>query len=125
MFPLSNEKAYLKLTTQYYMLPRGRIIHRQPDSKSWGIQPDLEVKMNAQQMADAMEFRQNVDVLRTDDEDPAQPEDQPSPTADQILEKGLDPQLETALLVLKTQLIANQLTRAQSATGPTQDLKAQ
>jgi len=124
LFPLSNEKAYLKLTTQYYMLPRGRIIHRKPDSKSWGIEPDLEVKMTAQQMADAMEFRQNVDVLRTEDEDQAQP-DEPIPTADQILEKGLDPQLETALLVLKTRLIANQLTLAQRATGPTQGLKAQ
>ena len=123
LFPLSNEKAYLKLTTQYYMLPRGRIIHRQPDSKSWGIEPDLEVKMTAQQMAAAMEFRQNVDILRTD-EDQEQLEE-PAPTADQILEKGIDPQLESALLVLKTQLIANQLTLARRATGPTQDLKAQ
>ncbi len=116
LFPLSGDRAYLKLTTQYYMLPRGRIIHRKPNSSSWGIEPDLVVKMSVQQMADALEFRQKVDVLHTDEE--LAELDQPLPTADQILTNGLDPQLSAALLVLKTQLLANQLALAQGDWSP-------
>lgn len=129
LFPLSGERAYLKLTTQYYKLPRGRIIHRLPESKNWGIQPDLLVDMTAQQMADALEFRQRVDILQVEADDEAtEPQpvaeaddqkkdqetktDQPPPTADQILSKSLDPQLEAGLLVLKTRLIAQQLVLA-------------
>jgi carboxyl-terminal processing protease len=112
LFPLSGDKAYLKLTTQYYMLPGGRIIHRKPNAKIWGIEPDLAVKMTTKQMSDAMEFRQKVDVLRGDTE-PTE-SDEPAPTADQIIPKGLDPQLEAALLVLKTRQVAQKIAIAQS-----------
>jgi len=111
LFRLSGEKAYLKLTTQHYMLPRGRIIHREPTSKVWGIEPNLTVKMTTKQITDALEFRQKVDVLHNEDELAALNE--PAPTADQILEKGLDPQIEAALLVLKTRLVAKHLALAQ------------
>ena len=114
LFPLGGGKAYLKLTTQYYMLPGGRIIHRNPDSKSWGIEPDLIVEMTSKQMADALEFRQKVDVLHGEDEAIDPDDDEPQPTADQILEKALDPQLEAALLVLKTNLIARELALAKN-----------
>ena len=113
LFPLSGEKAYLKLTTQYYMLPGNRIIHRKPDAKSWGIEPDLIVQLTSQQIADAIEFRQQVDILRYDEDNP-KGDEEPIPTANQILEKGMDPQLEAALLVLKTRLLANQLVLARA-----------
>lgn len=112
LFPLSGERAYLKLTTQYYQLPGGRIIHRKPDSEKWGIDPDLIVEMSPKQIADAAEFRQKVDVLRTDQDDDPENADEAPPKADQILENALDPQLEAALLVLKTRLLANQLVMA-------------
>ncbi len=115
LFPLSGDKAYLKLTTQYYMLPGGRIIHRKADVKTWGIEPNLIVKMTSQQVADAAELRQEVDVLHSDansDNDSQDAKEEPAPTANQILEKALDPQLEAALLVLKTRLLARQLALA-------------
>ena len=37
VFQLIRNKAYLKLTTQYYMLPNGRIIHRKPEATDWAF----------------------------------------------------------------------------------------
>lgn len=37
---LALPRAYLKLTEQLYALPSGRVIQRQPDAQTWGIDPD-------------------------------------------------------------------------------------
>lgn len=116
LFPLDHGEAYLKLTTQHYQLPKGRIIHRHPDDKQWGIEPDLTVRMTTQQVADAIEFRQKVDVLRdeTEQEPIEDPVDAENPIrADHIITESLDPQLETALLILKTRLVSQQIALAQ------------
>ena len=144
LFPLAGGRSYLKLTTQYYRLPGGRIIHRQEDAESWGIEPDLSVEVTDQQVADLLEFRQLLDVLREPGKpvlaDASKPWGAPRfrvengkrevrgkrrngddrvmveikpPKASQILELGLDPQLEAALLLLKTRLAADQLALAE------------
>ncbi|MEM9791049.1 MAG: S41 family peptidase [Planctomycetota bacterium] len=64
LYPLARGSAYLKLTTQYYQLPSGKIIHRTDDAEQWGIAPDLAVEMTDQQVRDAIEFRQLIDVVR-------------------------------------------------------------
>jgi carboxyl-terminal processing protease len=107
LFLLNGEQAYFKLTTQYYQLPLGRIIHRKPGTPKWGIDPDLSVKMTTKQVADAIEFREKIDVLRSESEpEPAAP----SPVASDILDQAFDPQLEAALLVLKTSLVAQRIS---------------
>lgn len=108
VFPIDSQKAYLKLTTQHYKLPKGRIIHRMPEARSWGIEPTLKVPMTNQQVADLLEFRQKVDVLNTDNEGK-----EPQPVASDILHKGMDPQLASALLVLQTRRVAQRITIAQ------------
>jgi len=108
LFGLSNHKARLKLTRQYYMLPLGRIIHRKDGAKRWGIEPDLTVRMTTEQVAEALELRQDADILR-DQRDPAAEGDDAPATADDILAEGVDPQLETALLILKTRQLADRL----------------
>lgn len=175
LFPLTgNGAAYLKLTTQYYMLPLKRIIHRKPNATEWGIEPDLEVVMTARQVADALQLRQEADIIRDgvspiladetmpwaaeafqvpdgvrkvisnnasasienaptdgpgDEAAPAEDladgqvvtEDTPDkvlveikqPTPELLLELGLDSQLETALLVLKTRLASPHIKLAQ------------
>lgn len=113
VFNLAHGKAILKLTTQYYMLPMGRIIHRLPEAKSWGVEPDLVVSMTNDQVVDALELRQEADVLR---EPPAGEDDRAH--ADDILEQGLDPQLEAALLILKTKLVAQHIAMAQAPGEP-------
>ena len=144
LFPLAGGRSYLKLTTQYYRLPGGRIIHRTDNAETWGIEPNLTVDMTDQQVADLLEFRRLIDVLREpgkpiladdskpwgtprfrveggerevrgkrrDGEDRVMVEIQP-PRASEILQLGLDPQLEAALLLLKTRLATDQLAKAE------------
>ncbi len=130
--PPPRAKYGLKVTTQYYQLPKGRIIHRKPDSKTWGIDPDLEVDVTDQTVAWNLELRQEIDVLRDQAVDEIQvPLTKPwvrlaghepveraadnaeetvavrLPTPRDILDLGLDPQLEAALLILQTQRLAD------------------
>ena len=147
LFPLTlNGSAYLKLTTQYYMLPSNRIIHRKPHAKTWGIQPDLEVDMTTRQIADALKLRQEIDVIRDAGEPIIAEADMPwasdrfrvkdakpyvdgklpdgtdrevveikKPNPEMLLDLGLDAQLESALLVLKTRIATNQTRMANKA----------
>ena len=64
-FPSARRIEYgLKVTTQYYQLPGGRIIHRTPESTQWGVDPDLAVEVTDQTVAWGLELRQEIDVLR-------------------------------------------------------------
>ena len=127
LFPLADRAALLKLTTSHYYLPSGRCIHREENSTTWGVDPDVTVPMTPKQMNDAIEARQSLDVLRQADAQPqatAPQADQPStapsaiapPTtaplavaapATQPAKKDAltcDPQLSAALLVLRLEL---------------------
>lgn len=102
----------MKLTTQYYRLPKNRIIHRKERAKSWGIEPDLAVDITDERVFDAVVYRQNLDVLHLDDE-PENP-DEPWPKAQKLLEDGLDPQLQAAILELKARMIPDLLEPKQA-----------
>ncbi|MDB5290489.1 MAG: hypothetical protein JWL69_1730 [Phycisphaerales bacterium] len=125
LFPLAERTAYLKLTTSHYYLPSGRCLHREENSKEWGVDPDVKVEMTPEQMRAAIDARQDLDVLRDAEEAPApaagdQPkleektqkaEAQAAPKTDDKAKakpkKDLlasDPQLSAAILLLKLQL---------------------
>lgn len=118
--PVREVAAYLKLTTEYYQIPKGRVIHRRPHhteaDEVWGITPDLILPMTDEQVADALELRQDADILL----DPEEAEQAVS--ADSILEQGLDPQLDAAILYLKTvalsELLADAVRDTRSAQRP-------
>ncbi|MEM6553728.1 MAG: S41 family peptidase [Planctomycetota bacterium] len=113
---LREPAAYLKLTTEYYLIPGGRVIHRRADhtpaDPQWGITPDLLIPMTDEQVADALELRQEVDIVHQADEpiDPANPR----PTANDIREAGVDPQLEAAVIYLKALQAATDLRTARA-----------
>ena len=90
-------EAAVKVTTQYYHLPGGRMIHRLPGASVWGVEPNLKVDMLPAQMSDSLILRQNADVVRRDEkgeatETPANPDD--------LIDKGIDLQLEEAVVLL-------------------------
>ncbi len=129
IFPINDGAAYLKLTTAYYKIPDDSIIHRRPGKKKWGIAPDVPVLVTERQVAQAVEARMILDIVRDPKKGKFDPnsvlskrkpkknndEDEPRPrtivkSASEILERGLDPQLQTGLLLLKARLLA---TKAQ------------
>ena len=61
---LQEKQGAVKLTTAYYRLPDGRIIHRTPNSvaeDTWGVIPDVEVVLTRDEVRQIQEFRRAVD----------------------------------------------------------------
>ena len=63
LFPLSQKTSYLKLTTSHYYLPSGRCIHREENSSTWGVDPDVTIEMTPKQMREANLARQDQEVI--------------------------------------------------------------
>ncbi len=62
LLPLETKKAWLKLTTSHYYLPSGRCIHREENSTTWGVDPDVAIEMTPRQMSDENINRGRLDV---------------------------------------------------------------
>jgi len=112
----------LKLTTQYYRLPSrdggqtpGRLVHKRPGATEWGVDPDIEVAMSAQQIIDAIELRQAAEIIPLDEEGRLNPDDPERPDVNDLLTKGIDRQLEMALLILQAQALARDQDVRQAA----------
>jgi carboxyl-terminal processing protease len=115
-------EARLKVTNQYYRLPSsdgispGRLVHKRPMSTDWGVQPDLVVKMSIEDWDASERLRiraeQAVSTLKlpkltsADDDADLNPADIGEPNIDRLIDDGFDPQLELALLLLQTQVLA-------------------
>ncbi len=123
LFPLTDRKAYLKLTTSHYYLPLGKCIHRAENSTTWGVDPDVTVEMTPEQMRTAIDARQDLDVLHAINEqlnelkpgavDTKEDAANGEPKAP-ILKQRKDPlsvdaQLSAALLMLRLELNGAQL----------------
>ncbi|MBY0263378.1 MAG: hypothetical protein K2Q20_13605, partial [Phycisphaerales bacterium] len=105
VWPLTS-KAKIKITTQYYKLPDGRILHRKPGATVWGVDPHMKVEMLPEVVSDALKLRQDADVLPIDQDgkvivDPKTP----APSPDKLITDGLDVQLQTALVLLKAKVV--------------------
>jgi carboxyl-terminal processing protease len=107
--------ARLKLTTQYYRLPasdadvaagrKGRLVHKRPGEPVWGVDPGILVKMTPQQAVEALELRQKADALPQDEEGNVDPSPDKRPDVMTLLTEGIDPQLETAVLILQARAL--------------------
>jgi carboxyl-terminal processing protease len=114
LFPLDSKRdAYLKLTTSHYYLPSGRCIHREENSSTWGVDPDVAIDMTPAQMVEKNLARLHLDVL--DDSGLKAEGNGPStrPTLQDMLK--VDPQLSAALLILRLQLATSQDTAGNQA----------
>jgi carboxyl-terminal processing protease len=47
LIPLDSKGGELKLTVAYYYLPSGRLVHRKKDATDWGVEPQINVPMDA------------------------------------------------------------------------------
>ncbi len=96
VWPIPGDISAMKLTTEYYLLPSGRKIHRRPGDTMWGVQPDFDVEMLPSQITRALEIRQQADVIPLAGD---APQNRPDPR--QLVDGGIDLQLESALLLLQ------------------------
>jgi len=90
---IRKDRAYLKLTTAYYYLPSGRLLHRKNGSKTWGVDPDVKVVLTPEQMKRWLGIRRKTDLLRDIDAEELQ-----NKLSEQL---DADLQLRTALLLLR------------------------
>jgi len=92
---LDSGLGALKMTGAYYYLPNGRNIHRRPDAKVWGVDPDdgEYVPMTNEQYEKMIKTRRDADTIRAENGHTSQPEVTP-----QYIEQTMhDPQLAAAL----------------------------
>ncbi len=103
--------AALKLTTQYYRLPpasgerQGRLVHRREGATVWGVDPDIEVRMTPSQVEKSIVLRQEAEIIPQDDDGNLVHDHPDRPHVDELLSKGLDPQISTALLLLQARAL--------------------
>lgn len=105
VFPLGDGSGAFKLTTQYYKLPNGRLIHRREGQAVWGIEPDVRVTMLPKQIEESLKLRLDADVPPVPGVEQVDPNGKPI-DPDRLLTEGIDPQLEAAVLLLKSQAVA-------------------
>ncbi len=132
-WPLGTSDSMLKLTTALYYLPfMTRSIHRQEDSKEWGVQPDMQVKLTPKEARRVLELRRDSDVLPGKSgalptaTAPASQPDGEEPDASDLMVKDLqvDPQIETALLLMRVRLLSKEpwsFRMASASAGETTD----
>lgn len=109
----------IKVTTAYYMLPNNKIIHRLPGAEEWGIEPDLKVEMLPKQTTNALLLRRDADIVPLTKDGIDQSAKSP-PNPDDLLTKGTDLQLETAVLLLKARVLAQHMPEATAQTKDNQ-----
>ena len=133
-WPLGSSDAMLKLTTALYYLPfMERSIHRDEDSKEWGVAPDVQVKLTPKEARRVLELRRNSDVLpgksgvvpAAATAPATQPGDEEPDEGDALAQNlKVDPQVETALLLMRVRLLSKEpwSIRMASAAAPAEKL---
>lgn len=134
--PLPND-AQLKVTIAHYYLPSGRTPQKKPHADLWGVEPDFKLKLTPKEFRRVLEQQRDsyiihnesasankplppeeqeklLSALKSDDQDE---EDEPQVLTDEdvkLLEAdpheapATDPQLQTALLLLRVKLASNE-----------------
>ncbi|HNQ21607.1 MAG TPA: S41 family peptidase [Phycisphaerae bacterium] len=164
LIPLSaTTRASIKVTTARYYLPSGACLHRSDDAKTWGVEPDIEVKLVRAEKVNVLNARRERDRLGPPPppkevkdasasatptgtettpapeaaagaatppappgsgltptlEDLVGPPDLPALTEEDLDENKrpkIDPQLDTALLVMRIRLLGEQYPTLADAT---------
>lgn len=61
LIPLHSAK--LKITTARYYIPSGASLHREPNSKTWGVEPDIRVPLVNKERSKVRIMRRNADLI--------------------------------------------------------------
>ena len=76
VLPLNRDRAAcLKLTTALYYLPNGRCLHKDDDSTTWGVDPDLPAGLVSKERMKLTELQLKKDILKGKNQDRLTEED--------------------------------------------------
>jgi carboxyl-terminal processing protease len=65
LIPVLRASAYVKLTTAYYYLPEGQLIHKVDGADEWGVEPDVIVELTPRERFKVASMRRDADVIRS------------------------------------------------------------
>lgn len=143
LIPISDNKAYLKLTTAYYYLYDMDLpgddawfcMHKKPGATSWGVDPHVSVGVIPQELNKILRLRRERDLLKGKDQTAVPREvlertatTQPNPHMQEDEDPDTDPQLVASLNLMRFKLLSRQpwalaprtermLTQAKSAAA--------
>ncbi|HEV7299120.1 MAG TPA: S41 family peptidase [Tepidisphaeraceae bacterium] len=115
LIPLDERGGELKLTTAYYYLPSGRLVHRKKDATDWGVEPHIKVELDEETSRFVERSLANAELFHR----PAatQPTTRATTTAST---QEIDAQLETAVTTLVGRLVLRDQKPATTTTAPAQ-----
>ena len=58
-----RSNAKLKITTSRYYLPSGVSLHRDPDADTWGVEPDVPVRLVRKELVNLFKMRREADLI--------------------------------------------------------------
>ncbi len=136
LIQLAHSEAHLKLTTAQYYLPSGKSLHRKKGAETWGVEPDITVPLAPKEISKVLFMRRDSDVLgavktsaeeeikeivkpRDDDDKESDDKDKDDESEDDVDANNRprrDPQLDTALLVMRLHLLNNQVMQMADMT---------
>lgn len=125
LIPIADNQAYLKLTTAHYFVPDADLpdadpwylLHREKGAKTWGVEPHISVKVIPQELAKILRLRRERDVLKGKGQEGEIPEEilerrrsttKPADDFPEDEDKDIDPQIATAVDVMRMKLISKQ-----------------
>jgi carboxyl-terminal processing protease len=119
LIPLDDRGGELKLTTAYYYLPSGRLVHRKKDATDWGVEPQIKIDLDDE--TDRLVERGLDDAELFHRRTATQPATRPATNAAAAATQNVDLQLETAVTTLVGQIVLRDQTptTAMAATQPT------
>ena len=107
IFPLGqNSTAQMKLTMAYYYLPNGECIQRQPFARTWGVEPAVTVPFAPRQLNELQILQMDNDILlKKPVKDKGKTGAAPTKKAWRVPEEAFDTQLDTAIMLLRLQIL--------------------
>ncbi len=63
LVPLSHSRAKLKITTASYYLPSGVSLHRKTTSETWGVDPNVPIRLVRWERSNLWQLRREADLL--------------------------------------------------------------
>jgi carboxyl-terminal processing protease len=97
-------KAEMKLTVAHYYLPNGESLHRSDRSVTWGVEPEVHVYLTPEQVGGLLKAKRDSEIIKGKGGDAA-PVATTQSTTQKAQEPVYDTQLDTALLLMRLQLL--------------------